>query len=75
MVSHIISEWDQKCTIDFIETVTKHGLKWRTICQIVRFVSHFSLKLHIHFQHFKNIFIVGSFVVYLGSDNYEKIGC
>ena len=38
-------EWRQKGAFDFTEIVKSHRLKRGTICQIVRFISHFSLIL------------------------------
>ena len=46
---HIISERYWKSTFDFIEIVNNCGLKRRTVWQIVRFISQFSLKLYIQF--------------------------
>ena len=44
-VSHVISERRWKITLDFTEIVNKYGLKRGTVCQIVKFISHYSLKL------------------------------
>ena len=38
-----------KDTSDFVKLVKSRRLKRGTVCQIVRFISHFSLKLHIQF--------------------------
>ena len=46
---HVISEQHCKSTFDFTEIVNKYGLKRGTICQIVKFISHFSLKLYIKY--------------------------
>ena len=49
-VGHIISERHWKSIFDFTEIVNNYRLKRRTICQIVRFISIFSLKLYIQFR-------------------------
>ena len=46
---HGISERFWKSTFDFTEIVNKYELKRVTVCQIVRFISQFSLKLHLQF--------------------------
>ena len=46
---HVISERRWKSTFDFTKIVNNYGLKWGTVCQIVRFISQFSLKLYIQF--------------------------
>ena len=48
-VGHVISERHCKSTFDFTEIVNNYGLKRATVCQIVRFISQFSLKLSIQF--------------------------
>ena len=48
-VGHVISERHWKSTFDFTEIVNNYGLKRGTVGQIVRFISQFSLKLHIQF--------------------------
>ena len=48
-VSHVISERHWKITLDFTEIVNKYGLKRGTVCQIVKFISHYSLKLYIQY--------------------------
>ena len=47
IVSHVISERHWKSTFDFNEIVNSYWLKRGTICQIVRFISQFSLKLYM----------------------------
>ena len=44
---HIISEKHWKSTFNFTEIVNKYGLKGGTVCQIVRFISQFYLKLYM----------------------------
>ena len=44
---HEILEWVWIATSDFAEIVNNERLKQRTVCQIVRFISHLSLQLHI----------------------------
>ena len=51
-----------KDTFDFTKIVNNHGLMQGTVCKIVRFISHFSLKLHIFF---KKYFISLCNVVYV----------
>ena len=46
-VDHVISEQHCKSTFDFTKIVNNYGLKQRTVCEIVRFFSQFSLKLYI----------------------------
>ena len=48
-VCHIISERHWKSKFDFTENVNNYRLKRRTVCQIVRFISLFFLKLYIEF--------------------------
>ena len=48
-VGHIVSEQHWKYTFDFTEIVNNYGLKGGIVCQIVRFFSHFSLKLYIQY--------------------------
>ena len=48
-VGHIILERHWKSTLDFTEIVNNYGLKRGTVCQIVRFIYHSSLKLYIQF--------------------------
>ena len=53
-VGHVVSTLHRKgsCdkgSYDFTEIVKSHGLKQGTVCRIMRFISHCSLKLHIQF--------------------------
>ena len=48
-VNHKISGQRCKSTFDFTEIVNNYWLKRGTVCQIVRFISQFSLKLNIQF--------------------------
>ena len=59
-VSHVISERRWKITLDFTEIVNKYGLKRGTVCQIVKFISHYSLKLY---NNIENIFAGSSLEV------------
>ena len=59
--SRVLSEQRQKVTFNFNETVKNHLLNKGTRCQIVRFISDFSLKLHVQF--FEKCFTVRSSVV------------
>ena len=55
-VGHVISEWHWQSTFDSTEIVNNYGLKWGTVCQTVRFISKFSLKLYIQFwKHFHSM--------------------
>ena len=47
--SHVICECCQNVTCNFTETVNNHGLKRGAVCQIVKSISNFSLKLYIQF--------------------------
>ena len=67
-VSHVISEWHWKSTFDFTEIVNKYGLKQGTVCQIVRFISHFSLKLYIQYIKYFHSMVLGS----VGRDYSKK---
>ena len=49
VINHVISEQHWKSTFDFTKIVNNHGLKRGTVCQIVIFISQFSLKLYIKF--------------------------
>ena len=48
-VGHVFSGRYKKSTFDFTEIVNNHGLKQGAVCQIVRFISQFPLKLYIQF--------------------------
>ena len=48
-VGHVISKRHWKITFDFTEIVSNYGLTQGTVCQIVRFISYFSLKLYTQF--------------------------
>ena len=48
-VGQVMSERRWKRTFDFSETVNNYGLERRTVWQIVRFISLFSLQLYIQF--------------------------
>ena len=45
---------------DFTEIVNNYGLKRGTICQIVGFISQFSLKLYIQFWKYFHSMVLGS---------------
>ena len=59
-VGHVISERDWKSTFDFTEIVNNCGVKQGTVCQIVRFISQFSLKLYIQFWKYFHSVVLGS---------------
>ena len=48
-IDYLISEKHWRSTFNFTETVNKYGLMQGTVCEIVRFISHFSLKLYIQY--------------------------
>ena len=48
-VGHVISERHLKSTFDFTEIVNSYESKQGAVRQIVRFISHFSLKAYIQF--------------------------
>ena len=59
-VGHVISERHWKSTFDFTEIVNNYGLKRGTVCQIVRFISQFSLKLYTQFWKYFHSMVLGS---------------
>ena len=59
-VGRVISERQRKSTFDFTEIVNNYGLKRGTVCQIVRFISQFSLKLYIQFWKYFHSMVLGS---------------
>ena len=44
-VAKVISEWGWKSIFDFTEIVNYYGMNRGPVCQIVRFISQFSLHL------------------------------
>ena len=60
IVGHVISERNWKSTFDFTEIVNNYGLKRGTVCQIVRFISQFPLKLYIQFWKYFHSVVLGS---------------
>ena len=48
-VGHVILERHWKSTFDFTEILNNYWWKRGTVCQILRFISQFSLKLYIQF--------------------------
>ena len=58
-VGHVMSQRDWKSTFDFTEIVNNYGLKRGTVCQIVRFISQFSLKLYIQFGKYFHSVVLG----------------
>ena len=69
--SHVISERHWKSTSDFPEIVNNYELKRGTVCQIVRFISQFSLKLYIKKQ---GVRIFGQ-IFWLGCLSAFKVYC
>ena len=67
---HVISKWHWKSTFDFSEIANNYGLKRGTVCQIVKFIFHFSLKLYIQYWKYFHSMALGS----LGSGYIKKIG-
>ena len=59
-VGHVISERLWKSTFDFTEIVNSFGLKQGTLCQVMRFIFHFSLKLYIEFWKYFHSMLLGS---------------
>ena len=59
-VGHVILWRHWISTFDFIEIVNNYGLKRRTVCQIVRFIYHFSLKLCIQYWKYFHSMVLGS---------------
>lgn len=69
-ICHLISKRNQIGTFNFTEKVHSYGLKQETVCQTVKFISDFFLKLHTQFwKHFHTMVLCS-----VGSD-YYKIGC
>ena len=68
IIDHVISEWHWKSTFDFNEIVNNDGLKRGTVCQIVRLISHFSLKLYIQYWKYFHSIVLGS----VGRDYSKK---
>ena len=67
-IDHVNSELRWKSTFDFPQTVNNYGLKRRIFCHSLRFLSHFSLKLHIQFwKNFHSVFLCSA-----GSDYFKK---
>ena len=56
----VISVRHWKGTFDFIEIVNNYRFKGGTTCQIVRFISQFSLKLYIQFWKYLRSVLLGS---------------
>ena len=48
-VGYVVSEQHWKSTLDFTEIVSYYGFKLGPVCQIVGFISQFSLELYILF--------------------------
>ena len=69
-VGHVISDRHWKSTVDFTEIVNNYGLKKETACQIVRFISQFSLELYTQFSKYFHSMVLGS----VGRGYCKKIG-
>ena len=59
-VGHVISERHWKITFDFIKIVSNYGSKQETVCQTVRFISHFSLKPYIQYWKYFHYMVLES---------------
>ena len=70
-VGHVISERHWKSTFDFTEIVNNYGLKRGTVLQIIKFISHFSLKLYKQYWKTSHSMVLGS----VGRYYSKKIGC
>ena len=68
-VGHVISKLRSKSIFNFTEIVNNQGLRQGTACQMVRFIFHFSLKLHIQFLK-KNFYSM--ILCRVGNDYYKK---
>lgn len=77
-VGHVMSEQRCKSTFDFTKIVNNYGLKQRTVCEIVRFFSQFSLKLYIKvWKHF-HITVLGSDIEVTVKKKFDQnfwLGC
>ena len=59
-VGHVISERHWKSILDFTGIANTYELKRGTVCQIVRFIYHFSLKLYIQYLKYFHSMVSGS---------------
>ena len=59
-VGHVISEQHWKSTFDFSEIVNSYGLRRGRVCQIVKLISHFSLKLYMQYWKWFHSMVLGS---------------
>ena len=58
-VGHVISEWHWKKTFNFIEIVNRYRLKRETVCQIMIFISKFTLKVYRQFWKYFHSMVLG----------------
>ena len=59
-VGHTVSEQHWKSTFNFTEIINNCWLKRRTVSQIVKVISHFSLKLYIQYWKYFYSMVLGS---------------
>ena len=67
-VGHVISDWHWNSTFDFTEAVNNYRLKRGAVCQIISFISHYSLKLHMQYWNFFHSMVLGR----VGGDYSKK---
>ena len=60
-----------KIAIDFTEILVNYGLKRRTVCKTVRFISQFFLKLYIQLWTYFHSMVLGR----IGREYCKKIRC
>ena len=48
-IGRVNSKWRWKGSFDFTQIINNYALKRRILCRSLKFVSHFSQKLHIQF--------------------------
>ena len=68
---HVIAEQHSETTLAFKEILNNYGLKRGTVCQIVKFISQFFLKLYIQIWKYFHSVVLGS----VGKDDCKKIEC
>ena len=70
-IGHVNSGWRWKSTFDFTQIVNNYASKRRVLSHRLKFVFHFSQKLHIQFR--KNFHSV--LLCSVGSNYCKKVGC
>ena len=68
---HVIAEQHSETTFAFKEIANNYGLKRGTVCQIVKFISQFFLKVYIQTWKYFHSVILAS----VGRGHCKKLGC